>query len=314
MATSGQYDFKLVTSEIILDACEHMGIQIVGEALGADEYKSLLRSLNMMIKAWQAEGIGLWLNQQIAIFPNLNDQSITLGPTGGNTSMRAGVIANTLDVAALTAATTITLANATGIVTGMFIGVQLDSGYLQWTTVNGAPVGNVVTLTAALTGDCAAGNVVYTYTSKMQRPKSLVELRRVDYVSGIEIPLILISRDEYMSLPLKSAVGPPNSAYYDPQTNNGTLYLWPTIDTVQTRLVGTVRVPVQDFSAATDDADFPPEWGEALTYNLAVRGGTKYAIPEITWNRLLAMAATTKDTLMAFDTEDTSLFLTVARY
>jgi hypothetical protein len=43
----------------------------------------------------------------------------------------------------------------TGVATTYNIGVQLDDGTFQWTTVNGAPSGFTVTLTAVLTDSAA---------------------------------------------------------------------------------------------------------------------------------------------------------------
>jgi hypothetical protein len=43
----------------------------------------------------------------------------------------------------------------TGVATTYNIGVQLDDGTFQWTTVNGAPSGSTVTLTAVLTDSAA---------------------------------------------------------------------------------------------------------------------------------------------------------------
>ena len=54
------------------------------------------------------------------------------------------------------------------------IGIELDDGTIQWTTINGAPAGSTVTLTDALTDDVASGNAVYVYTAKTNRPMKLL--------------------------------------------------------------------------------------------------------------------------------------------
>lgn len=54
----------------------------------------------------------------------------------------------------------ITVTTVTGITSGDVIGIQLDSGAAHWTTVNGAPVGNVVTLAVALPNNAAIGSRV----------------------------------------------------------------------------------------------------------------------------------------------------------
>jgi len=66
----------------------------------------------------------------------------------------------TLSVAGVGADLTVTLSSVTDITSGDVIGIQLDSGEAHWTTVNGAPVGNVVTLTVALPSASANGSRV----------------------------------------------------------------------------------------------------------------------------------------------------------
>ncbi len=68
----------------------------------------------------------------------------------------------TLSVAALAADTTITVASAIGIATGDNIAILLDADTTHFTTVNGAPAGSVVTLTAAIPSAAAIGRNVAT--------------------------------------------------------------------------------------------------------------------------------------------------------
>lgn len=68
----------------------------------------------------------------------------------------------TLSSGAASSAGTVTVTSATGIASGDVIGVLLDSGLTHWTVVNGAPAGNVVTLTVALPGAAASGRAVVT--------------------------------------------------------------------------------------------------------------------------------------------------------
>jgi hypothetical protein len=68
----------------------------------------------------------------------------------------------TISVAAAAAATTITVASATGIATGDLIAILLDDDTTHFTTVNGAPVGNVVTIAVALPSAAAIGRDVAT--------------------------------------------------------------------------------------------------------------------------------------------------------
>lgn len=54
--------------------------------------------------------------------------------------------------------TTVTVASITGLASGDVIGVKLNTGLYHFTTINGAPSGNTVTLTAAIPGSGVVAN------------------------------------------------------------------------------------------------------------------------------------------------------------
>jgi hypothetical protein len=64
----------------------------------------------------------------------------------------------TLSANASGGATTITVADASAIANGDIIGVKLNTGLYHFTTVNGAPSGSTVTLTAAIPGSGVVAN------------------------------------------------------------------------------------------------------------------------------------------------------------
>jgi hypothetical protein len=63
----------------------------------------------------------------------------------------------TVDGDELTAQTVISVADATGIADNDIIGIRLDSGSWHWSDVNGAPIGNDVTITDALPSQASDG-------------------------------------------------------------------------------------------------------------------------------------------------------------
>jgi len=78
----------------------------------------------------------------------------------------------TLAVAGVIGDLTITVASATSISDEDSIGIGLDDGTVQWTTVNGDPVGALVTLTGSLIDEAAIGNTVYTVGDSFSAPKT----------------------------------------------------------------------------------------------------------------------------------------------
>jgi hypothetical protein len=173
MASSGVVTFTVNESDIITDAMEDIGALGVGESLEADQVATCRRKLNMIAKQWSgnadyAPGFRMWTRRRATVFLQKDQVAYALGPSGDNAS--ESYVTSTLATGAALGAGTITLASAAGISDTMYIGVLLNTGFFQWTTVNGAPAGAVVTLTNVLTAAAAAGARVFAYTTKMRRP------------------------------------------------------------------------------------------------------------------------------------------------
>lgn len=120
-----------------------------------------------------------------------------------------------------------------------------------------------------------AGTASYTLGTGGTVAYRPVDLLAVRYrtSANIDTPMRRLSRTEYFGLSNKAATGIPNSWYYDAQRDPAVLYVWPAL---QAGVTGsTLRITyersVEDFDATANDADFPPEWTEALVYGLAVR-------------------------------------------
>jgi hypothetical protein len=195
--------------------------------------------------------------------------------SSSGTNVTTTLVETELSAAALLAATTITVDAITGIMANDYIGIQLDNGTRQWTTVSGTPSGYVVTLAAALTGASAIDNTVKVYTTKAQRPLRIVEARWRDS-SGNDIPLEIGNREDYTSVADKTTTGTPSLIFYDPQLTTGVLYVWPKPETVDGLIILSAVYPIQDMDAGTDDFEVPAQWLEAVIYNLAVRIAPQY--------------------------------------
>lgn len=304
MAVSGSYDFNLNRDAIIGKAYTMLGATAIGEEPTTDELTAGGESLNLMLKSWQAEGIGLWLNQKVTLFLGYEAQSYSLGPTGDH--MSAGIVKTEVATAASSGDTSIVVDSITGITDGDYLGIELDDGTVQWTTVNGAPSGSTVVSAVVLTDDAAVDNHIYTYTTKAQRPLEIIEGRRVS-PEGLDTPLLFISRSEYMALSDKSSSGTITQMYYDPQLTNGVLYVWPTCSDVQDTLKLTIKVPISDFDSGSDTGEFPAEWLPAVVSNLAVWIGMELGID--IHPKLDALAEKSKFMAETFDDEKTSVFL-----
>lgn len=298
MATSGSIDYIVDRDAIITEALEQLGVLGEGDSPTAAQLSSSARTLNMMIKAWQGEGSNLFTLQRTYFLLQKDTREYTLTASGAhftNTLVRTEV-----KTAASSGASAIDVDSITGISDADNIGVELDDGTLQWTTVNGAPSGDTVTLTASLTDDVSVDATVYVYTSKANRPiridQALVR-DGDDYDNTVDI----IARPDYFSLSDKTSTGEVTQIFYDPQVAAPMLHVWPTPNDVDHYLVAWTVRTIEDFDAASDDADYPQEWYMAIALNLAVALSNKYGISSSKFNRLSVLAETFKGLAEATD-------------
>lgn len=144
------------------------------------------------------------------------------------------------------------------------------------------------------------------------KPMRVVEVRRRVTSSGIDTPLNELARQDYLEQPNKSAQATPISFYYDPRATVGTLYIWPTASTAVAAAMTlelTELQPIEDFDASNNDADFPNEWMQALSYGLAEQIALKYGVAPDVRGEIGARAAAYKANMEAWDSEPASLFL-----
>jgi len=376
MATSSSYNFNLTRDEIFKETLELIGALSPGETLKATQAETCTRTLQMMIKFWQADSIGMWVNKEIALFLEKNENSYLIGPSSpdhcadtwaktelaaaaassatsitidattgmGDTFDRDGIITATTPGAATNMTLTGTLV-ANGVATlsserkiliysdgndsgvtfaitgtdadgvtvtetitgpnistaysssdyktitgitisgagtgnievgqvGDLIGIELDTGTLQWTYM-GAALSTTTTLIDALTGAASIDNHIYSYTTRSQRPLEIQEVRTVR-ADGTEIPIDIISRNEYMELSNKTTTATATSVYWNPQRTNAIMRVWPAGDDVQEYIRFTGKYPIQDMDVGTDNFDFPQEWLGPIAWQLALWVAPKF--------------------------------------
>jgi hypothetical protein len=132
--------------------------------------------------------------------------------------------------------------------------------------------------------------------------------------SGYDVPLNLLSRQEYFDLPNKAASpSVPVSFYFDSQRDDGVLYVWPAPDTNAASdytLEYTYLRRIDDMVASTDDLDMPQEWLDPVIWMLADDLETEYPVNDA---RLAAKierkAIEAKQVLDYWDTENASLYM-----
>jgi hypothetical protein len=302
VAISDSYDFSMTRLDMAKEVLELIGVIDPTEAPDSDQEASVSRSINMMLKTWQAEGIHLWKRVDAVLFLEKSKNAFSIGPTGDHASDAYIQTAITADV--LSGVAQLPVTSTTGMTAGDNIAVLLDGGDLQWSTILTVDDAAHVTMSANLTDDVSSGVVVFTYTNKIQRPTRVEEFRRRSD-DGIETTLTPNARADYIDLSTKSTSSIVTQAYYQPTLNNGTMYVWPQTSDVSDVVRFTYQKPISDMDATTDTFDLPPEWAECVAYNAAVRVAPKFGKspkPEVT-----QMAIYLKDSMMNFDEEPQSL-------
>lgn len=269
MTTSNSVDFALTRDQIIQAAALEVGDVAEGETLGATTISTYALRLNSWVKSLMANGAKLWAMKQATLFLTADTAQYSLGATG--THCTNTYVQTTLSTDEATLSTSLGLTAFAGMSASDNIGIVLDDGTIHWTTISGAP-GATTTIATGLASAAAAGNVVFTYTAKVNRPQRIDgEAMYWRSPEGQDTPVKLISRAEYAQLSNKASSGKIVQTYYDPQLVNGQLYLWPAPDSASDILRFWYERILEDFDVGTDTPDFAIEWGEALILGLASR-------------------------------------------
>ena len=308
MPTSGSVSFQHTRTQLIESALRKCGVLREGVSANANQLTTGSLALNSIVKSLAVEGMPLWAIRKSAIFPIHDTNTVGLGPSGGHAATT--FVHTELTAAASAAATTLTVDSITGISASDVIGVELDSGNMFWTTVNGAPSGSTITLTAGITTAAGSGNHIYTYTNKTVRPLKIVQAQRYSYEDDREVPIKIVSRDEYVRLSDKSTEGPPNTVYYEPISLTGTLNFYPRFPNGDEVLLIWFQRPFEDMNDAADNLDFPQEYELLIILMLGVALGFDNSIPARKLGMLQAWAEAERKRVADFGAEEGSMYLT----
>lgn len=168
-----------------------------------------------------------------------------------------------------------------------------------------------VTLTATSTYNIGSGQTVNT-----SKPLKVIQAFLHNTSTGIDIPMRIITRDEYNRLGNKTSTGQPIQLFYEPLNTYGVLHLFPVPDTnsISNCTVTIVyQRPFEDFDASTDTPDFPQEYYNTVKFGLADLLAPEYGLPLQERQDLSRRASTLRTTSNGFDTEEGSMFFMADR-
>jgi len=309
MATSGSVNFNLNRDELIKDALIEIGAIAQEDTPSSAIVNHAARKLNMMLKAWQADGLHLWKNKEITLFLDKTKSSYNMGATGDHAVLSSDYNKTEVKVAAVATDTSIDVDTTTGMSASDYIGIVLDDGSIHWTTIASVTDGDTVVITDAIeAGDTVAvDNNVYWYTTRANRPLRITDAVLRDD-SDNDTRVEVISRNEYYEFANKTGTGQVLQVYYDPQTTLGKLYVYTRTDDVTDKLILRCQMPIEDMDSAADDFDCPVEWLLAIQTSLAALLAPSYGVLDTqAFSKIAGIALQEKQRVMGFDIEGTSI-------
>lgn len=307
MSTSGSISFNQTASDLCKASLRKLGILGEGENMTAQQASDCLDGLNRLLKKWQADGLHLWKEDEVVVFPaNSTQPFYTLSATGDYSTLTTELITTTLSVAAAVSASSITVTTATGITNGFYIGICLDDNTIHWTTVNGTPIGSVVMLTLPLVSAASINNTIYCFQTKANKPLRVLDAR-VQAGSNSEIQITQLAREEYFILPNKTTRGLPTQYYYDSRLDTGRLYVYPMAQGSSQLLKLTVEKFIEDCLVGANNLDLPAEWLYALVWNLAEEMALEFGTTGDRLQVIMQKSQKSYEDILGWDRENVSI-------
>ncbi len=275
-------DFELTRNEIIQTAYEDLGILGEGQTLSSDRMAFGVKKLNALIKTYQEHGLHLWAEEEGYVFLDKGVGTYNLGNRASSPAKacyREDAVLTTLTTTAAAAATALTVGTTTGMTVGDYFGIVLDTTYIYWTTIATIPTSTTLTITTGLPSQVSGNKNIYTFTTLISKPMRMYSTRRLNDTNterAASFPMYPATHDEFFDITFKQQQGAPSQWYYQPRKTYGQLNLWPIPESAANFMEVTFDRALEDMDTLTDIPDFPSEWIEVLTYQLAIRLAPRY--------------------------------------
>jgi hypothetical protein len=248
---------------------------------------------NDVLAHWQAQGIHLWSETEALLPLNPSQTEYSLGVGGDHCFTDYEYTTASAAIAAL--ATVIPCTSTTGMTVGDFIGVELASGSRHWSTISSISAGVSVTIAVGIVTAASIDASIYTYTTKIDRPVRILDVRFATTQLNDELIVSQESRQRYYQTPNKTSTSSNVSCwYYSPQLNNGKLSVWSPVVTCVPLLRFTFVKPQYVNSDQSEQVLIPSEWYLPFKWAIASELAVTYGIDP---NRLVAIAQKAETTL-----------------
>lgn len=304
MSTSGSVNFSLSRNDIITEAVIQAGILGEEEAIQNSLLSRGNLLLNSLVKTYENSALHIWKKSEATLFLQVDQSEYILG-SGSTDHATESYGSTAISADEASGQTVLSIDSNSDMSNGDYIGIELNDGTLHWSTIVSSTA-TTVTITDALTDDADVDNVVYFYTTKIDKPLDVYSIRRRTITTSTDITLgDALSYDDFQNLPNKTTTGSVVQWHYQRKNSNGKLFVWPAPANIDYALKITYAKPLEDFDTASDTPDFPQEWYLLLIKELALlmMGPSKRGSREYTtlFNEITLL----KKEVLGFDTEKT---------
>lgn len=323
-------DYSVTRNDVITEALEYLGALAEGESPTANQITSMARTLNMLLKHWQGQGINLYVTRETFLFLfdgyGTYDQLDFNGTTGLDIDRKHAYVSQYQRIAFAESSTTVVTVNESFITGGPvasavatdIIGIPLEDGTMHWAEITAVGTSGSFSKSFTFANHALSSSTAPDTTKDLivgitypGRPIKLstVSLRHI--YDETEVPLEILSFSDYNNLPIKTQAGQPTQVMYNRKVTIGDLRTWPVVDSPYYALVIWTQVPLTDIeSDATLISNFgiPQEYMLAIAYSLAEAGLVKYAPPPDVAARIVRLAGMYRAEAFTYDTEDAIKF------
>lgn len=177
---------------------------------------------------------------------------------------------------------------------------------------DGMPLWAVKKYAVTLTASIADYTIGVSATVDTPKPLKIIQAYLSYTSTGVDVPVRIITRQEYEMLGNKTASGYPNQVFYEPLLHTGVLHVYPVPDATVVAAC-TLKIiyqrPFEDFDVSADEPDFPQEYYHAIKLNLADILAPEHGLSIQERQDLSRRAQTAWAEALGFGTEEGSMYL-----
>lgn len=177
--------------------------------------------------------------------------------------------------------------------------------------VDGMPLWAIKQYSVTLSASTSTYNIGEGQTVNTPKPLKVIQAFLHNTSTSIDIPMRIITRQEYNVLGNKTSTGQPVQIFYEPLNTYGVLHVFPVPDST-VAAANTVTLiyqrPFEDMDSVSNTFDLPQEWYDALKHGLADRLAPEYGLSLQERQDIKARARELKLEALSFGTEEGSLY------